>query len=512
MRLRTILCGAAGIAVGLAIALLFRPEGLSVQAVYALGILVGAIVWWVSGILPEYVTGLIMAALFIVVAGVPTETVFSSFSDSTWWLLLAAFGLGLGMQKSGLLKRMALGVLRLFPRTFKSQVAGLIAAGTLVGPFIPSMSAKAVMLGPLAMSLSDSMGFARLGKQADGLFLAMFTGVRNLGPVVISASFMGYGLLGLLPEDVQQQFDLVHWALSMLPWFIVVTLLNYLAIVLLYSPRGERRTHAGGSACEAAGAAGSACQVSDEATSPSAACDSARSSDSSAGEAPSGASAGDAPHDEDLGRMSLHERQMAVIMVACVALWVLEPVTHIASHVVALAALAATVACGIFNKADFRSGIAWESLVFIGTVLGLSSVFAYLGIDTWIVSTCQPVFLMLAANPFLFVAGIGVITVLMRFVIVSEMAYMNIFMAFMVPLSLGLGISPWVVGVSVYAMVNPWFALYQNSIYLTAFYAVDGQMVRHVDMAKYCVLYVLICLAGLMVSVPIWQGMGLFSV
>lgn len=60
-------------------------------------------------------------------------------------------------------------------------------------------------------------------------------------------------------------------------------------------------------------------------------------------------------------------------------------------------------------------------------------------------------------------------------------------------------------------MVNPWFTRYQNPVYLAAFYSVDGQMVRHVDMAKYCVVYVAICMAGLAASVPFWQALGYFS-
>ena len=105
----------------------------------------------------------------------------------------------------------------------------------------------------------------------------------------------------------------------------------------------------------------------------------------------------------------------------------------------------------------------------------------------------------------------GVVTIVLRFVIVSEMAYVNIVMVFLIPLALAQGINPWVVGFAVYATVNPWFVLYQNPIYLAAFYSVDGEMVRHADMAKYCVLYMVFCLIGLACSVPYWQWMGLFG-
>ena len=129
-----------GFAVGAAVPLLCPIDGLTFQATCGLGILLGAIIWWICKVLPEYATALLMAVLFMVVADVPTASVFSAFTTSTWWLLLAAFGLGLGMRASGLLKRMALAILKVFPHTYRAQVMGLLAAGTLIGPFVPSMS------------------------------------------------------------------------------------------------------------------------------------------------------------------------------------------------------------------------------------------------------------------------------------------------------------------------------------------------------------------------------------
>lgn len=455
---------AAGVAAGLALGFAHPFAELSIQANAALGILLGAIVWWVVGLVPEFVTALIMAVLFIVVAQVPADVTFSAFSNSTWWLLVAAFCLGLGLQKSGLMRRMALGILRIFPRTFRAQSAGLLAAGTLIGPFIPSMAAKAAMLAPLSMGISDSLGYERKSPQANGLFLAMFLGIRNVGPAVISASFLGYGILALLPEEVAAQFDLLHWLVAALPWFIVITVVTYLLINVFYAPKGA-----------------SAKKTTDA-----------------------------APAIETLGPWSSQEKIMLVIMICTVGLWVSEPLHHLPAYIVALSAAAISAVCGIFSSKDFRSGIAWDSLIFIGAAMGLAEVFGYLGIDVWIVNACQGLFETLAQNPYAFVLGIGIITAALRFIVVSEMAYLNIFLAFMVPLSVGFGINPWIVGFCTYALVNPWFVPYQNSIYLTAYYATDGEMVNHAPLALFCIPYIALCLIGLVISVPYWQWMGLF--
>lgn len=200
---------------------------------------------------------------------------------------------------------------------------------------------------------------------------------------------------------------------------------------------------------------------------------------------------------------------MAAIMAACVALWVTEPLHGIASHIVAIGAMVAMVAAGVVDAKELCRGLAWDSLIFIGCVLGLAGVFAYLGIDQWIIASCAPALTALASNPYLFVVGICLVTIALRFVIVSEMAYINIFMAFMVPMVMALGISPWVVGVCVYAVVNPWFVLYQNPIYLSAYYATEGQMASQPASALYCAVYLALCILGLLASVPLWQGMGL---
>ena len=466
-----------GVAVGGAVYVLGEGVGLTQQGLACLAILCWAIVWWVASVLPEYATGLLMVAAFAVIGGVSTSVSLAAFSTSTWWLLVAAFALGAGMKGSGLMRRMALGIVRRLPPTFAAQAAGIMAAGTLLGPLVPSMAAKCSMLAPISMSIGDALGYPRQGRQMQGLFLAMLTGVRNAGPAFISASVVGYALWGLLPAEVQAQFDMLHWLIAALPWLAVVTALNLVAIIVLYRPKG----------------------------SPAAGREGAGAAANSVGAAPS-----PSPIPEP-GPMSIAERQMLAIVLITVGLWATQSLHGIPSHLVALVAVVAMAALGILTKTSLKTDIAWDSLIFIGIVIGLANVFSAAGIDSWVVATAGPLFERLAANPYAFVIGIGVSTILLRFLIVSEMAYLNIVMAFLIPLSMQMGISPWVVGFAVYATVHPWFALYQNPVYLAAYYSVDGQMARHSSLAAYCALYMLTCLAGLAACVPYWQFLGLFG-
>lgn len=473
---------AAGVIAGVAVAVAMPAAGLNPHAAQAFGILIWAIVWWVLRIFPEMVTAFIMAVLFIAVAGIPIETVFASFTGETWWLLFAAFGLGVGMKQSGLVTRIAHFVLEKFPATFKAQVAAIIASGTVIGPLIPSMSAKLAVITPLSFGIGESLGYEPKSRQMNGLFLAALTGVRTVGPAIISACVIGYALLSFYPDDVQARFNMVNWFIAALPWFVLVTLINYAVIIAAYGPKGECKRKRTAKAEDAL-------------------------------EEEHGASEGPAKRvqQKDLGPMSAAEKKMLVIILATVALWVLEPLHGIPSVAVGLAGVACQLGFGVCSLKEFRSSLNWESLLFIGTAMGLATVFSYTGIDAWVVNLVGPVMQRLAFSPFAFIAGVALATVVLRFVIASEMAFINIFMAFMAPMAVSLGINPWVVGFAVYAMVNPWFLMYQNPIYMAAFYSVDGRMVNHGPMAAYCGAYLAICLFGLMASVPYWLMTGVYA-
>ena len=371
-----------GLVLGAAFVLLFPDVGLDGQGVRCLGILAGAIVWWVCGVLPEYATGLVMVVLFAVVADVGVTTSMSGFASETWWLLVGAFGLGAGMKLSGLMERMARAVVRTFPNTFAAQVAGLVAAGTIVGPLVPSLAAKVSILEPIALGIGEALGYERFGKPMQGLFLAVFTSVRSIGLLAVSASIVGYAFLATFPDDVKAQFDMAHWALAALPWFVVATILNYVALVAIYRPRPSATSDELDGACNPELAAAPA---------------------------------------EDAGTkpfpMSRHEKQMCSIILIAVALWATQPLHGIDPHIVALAGFACTVACGILGPRGMRESISWEALVFIGTAFGLFAVFAEVGIQDWLVAVASPAFEALVGNPYLFVLGIGLLTVMIRFVI-----------------------------------------------------------------------------------------------
>ena len=461
--MKKIVLACLGIVLGVLSALLLTEFGLSTEAAAALGILIWAVIWWIFKIIPDYVTALIMAVLLICFSKLQPQTVFSAFSTTSWWLLLTAFALSAGVSSSGLLNRVSLHILKLFPGSFKWQTAGMLAVGCVTAPFIPSLSAKATMIAPLSMAVSRSMGYAQGGKEDRGLFLSMIVGIRNPAPLFISGSVLGYALLGFMPENIQERFTMGRWFLAVLPWFLLVSILNYICIVKIYGPKNEIAHSKEG--------------LSEEL--------------------------------KELGPMNGKEKAMLGILLVTMLMWVTESVHNIPSYIIAILALSAMHMFNIIDRNSFRSNISWDYLIFMGIVLGISSCFGVLGINEWIISLCGSAIKKLAMIPCLFLLGIGLLTIVSRFVIVSELTFMNIFMVFLVPIAMEAGINPWVAAITVYFFVTPWFFLYQNPVYMAGYYAVGGAMINEREGAKYCFVYMLICAASLIAVLPLWNLAGI---
>ena len=145
---KRIIGGITGLTIALVMAIIEPLAGLTHPAMVGLGIFFCAVVFWIFEVFPDYVTALLMCGAWAGTGIVPFKTAFAQFSSDTWFLLIAAFGLG--WRRSGLLNRVSLKVMELFPATFKGQTA-LVAAGNLIGPMIPSVTAaKCAMAAPFA--------------------------------------------------------------------------------------------------------------------------------------------------------------------------------------------------------------------------------------------------------------------------------------------------------------------------------------------------------------------------
>ena len=451
-----------GIVVGTIIFNMNPLSGLTAPAMKALGIFIWAVIFWIFEVVPNYITALMMCGLWVVFKIVPFPKAFASFSSTTIWLLISAMGMGVAMKKSGLLERAALNIINIFPGTFKGMTLALLTSGTIVAPMVPSQDAKCVIASPLVKSISEMMGYESKSRGAAGMFAAMFIGFGATGPMFLSGSFVCYLLLGLLPKGFQEQFTWMTWFQSIWPWGLVLLIGSYFAIQYLYAPKEEKHLQAG--------------YISEQLS--------------------------------KLGPITRDEKITLIVVLAALILWMTQSIHGINSTLVAIAAMSVLVCCKVFNRQDFRLGIPWEAICFVGGIVNLASVLPAVKVDKWIGNILGPYIAPLISNMYLFIVVSAIVLYLIRFVLVSQVAAMTIFVMMVTPFALQIGVNPWVPAVIAMTSIFVWNVIYQNTPFLVGFYAADG-MVSFKQMVKMSIAYMIISVLGLLACVPVWKFLGL---
>lgn len=455
---------AIAVAAGLIVMFLPPPTGLTQQSMQVIGLLLWAIINWILLPMPEHVTALIMCSMWVILKIVTFGEAFAQFSGTTVWLVIGVLGIGAAVTKCGLLTRIALLTMKLFPATFRGQVMALLGAGTVVAPLIPSTTAKISIVGPMVSAMGQELGLEKRSKGMGGLMVAMYTGFCLTGPVFLSASFFGYIILAALPPEVQMQFGWGQWFVAVIPWAIVMLVLSYFAITRMYKPATKA-------------------ELSKEMIKKKLA---------------------------DLGPMKREEKITLIVLFVAIVFWVLERTINIPAVIPALLALSILTATGVFTAQDYATKIPWHIITFIGGIMAAASVLAKVGVNDWIAQTFGPFMGNLTSSPYIFIPIVAVFIFLARFVVVDIVMPLTLFTVLLTPFCVSAGMSPWVCGFMVYVMNMVWAVKFQNPNYLIGFTAAGGEeTIGFAQTAKYSLVYVVIAIIGLVVSIPYWQLLGI---
>jgi len=454
----------ASVVLGAWVALLTPPEGLTPAAMHALGIVVWSVGWWVGMVVPEYVTGLLMCALWVAFKVVPFDKAFYNFSTSGWWIMVGAFGLGAVAGRTGLLRRISLWVISLFPSTFAGQVIGLMGSGTIISPLVPSMNAKAALASPIALAISDSLGIERKTAGAAGLFGACYTGFVLMGHMFLSGSFSHYVLIATMPKEYQN-VSWLDWMLYALPWGVCTFLLMTLTIIFFFKPKTPVRLPKGFGAEQLA----------------------------------------------KIGPTSRDEKIVLMVLCGALALWMTESLHGINSGVVAVLAMCSLLGLGTMTRDDFKNGIEWPAVMFVGSIFNMATVISNLKIDKYLAGVLKPMLASVLSDPALFVVCLAVGIFAIRFIVTSMTSGAVIYCLILAPILPQFGIHPWIVIFISFTAAGLWMLGYMNTIYLCGVFSTKGEMTRHSDMMKLNFAYMAILIIGCLVSIPYWRMIGLIK-
>src|SRR5437762_4487465 len=406
-----------------------QPDiGLEPQGTQLLGLLCLTLIYWVFWVFPDYGVALMFALGLILSDLAKPDVVFSGFASTTWFMTLGVLGLGAAMTGSGLFYRLSLQLVRFFPLNYYWQLVALGFMGIIVMALIPQQSARTAIISQMLLNLSDSLGYKNPSNASTGLFVASFLGLGQLGFLFLTGSTTSLIAWGLLPDDVRAQFTWGYWFIAALPPTLVVIIVILLCTIFLYRPESQPKI--------------SYTMVQTQLN--------------------------------ILGPLSYKEWISLVVLLFTVTGWLTAPYHGIDGAWIAIIAFATLVNTGIIDWNMLRKGIDWELLIHMGVTLAIPTLLKQAKIDQWLVDVMSPLILPFMDSPVWFFLIIALLTYALKLIFTSFLAVVTLSVA-LLPLSIDVGMSPWIIAMVVLIASEVWFFPFQVDWHMLAYSTTYGK-------------------------------------
>lgn len=147
------------IIVGLVIWVIPPPTGVEVQAWHLLAIFVATIVGIIAKPLPMGAVAMLGIAATALTSTLTIREALSGFGNTTIWLIVIAFFVARGFNKTGLGSRIGYMFMRAFGKRTLGLSYGLIATEMILAPAIPSSTARGGgVIYPILLSVAEAYG------------------------------------------------------------------------------------------------------------------------------------------------------------------------------------------------------------------------------------------------------------------------------------------------------------------------------------------------------------------
>jgi DASS family divalent anion:Na+ symporter len=444
------------------IALPSPPEGLSRAGQLALALLAASVPLMVLEVIADHLVAVFLVVGWAAMGLVPGRVALSGYANTTWFVVLAILGIGVGIGRTGLLYRCVLSLANKAPRGLIAQALTLAAAGLLFTPSMPNATSRMALSSPVGLEMVDAFGLARRGPSSVIVGIATLLGFGLMGTLFLTGTSSGLLVHSVLPADVQAQFSFLPWIIGALPLHATLFVITLAAAVWKFRE-------------------GAGIKVSNQLL---------------------------RAQTEALGKPSSGEWISGVVMVLLIAGLITEPWHGVNAAWIAGAGLLILGSLGVVDANSFRSGINWSFVIFFGAITSLGDVFTTLKVDAWMGDALSRVLAPLAGVPTLFLVGFAVAGILMSFVVRWQAASVLLTIV-MGPPAAAIGINPFVIGIIALTATNLWIFPYQSTIYLALYSGVDGRLFSHEQIRPIAVVYAVAVVIGVLVSVPFWRAMGL---
>ena len=220
----------AACAAGLALTLAPAPAGWPPAVWPTAGVMVLCVGLWATAVIPEYLTAIIFCFLAVTVAGAAPDVVFAGFSSTAGWLVFGGLIIAASVQVTGLGTRIATAAVAWFGRSYRGLLWRIVLTAALMGFIVPSNMSRVLVMLPIFLSMGERLGFDRGSNGRTGITLAVAAGSIYPSFGILTAAVPNVVMLGAAESIHGIQITYGEYFLMHFP---VISVVNLIALPLL---------------------------------------------------------------------------------------------------------------------------------------------------------------------------------------------------------------------------------------------------------------------------------------
>ena len=231
--------------------LLPTPVGLTTAGHRMLGILIFAVIVWISETVTYPVSAAVIATLMLVCLGFSPDLkdparmlgtseavkmTFAGISSSGTVLVGAALFLAAAMMHTGLDKRIALVILSKVGARTNRILAGMIFVGFVLAFFVPSTTARVGCLAPIVLGIIAAFGLKRSSRFAALLMIATVhaASIWNIG--IKTAAAQNMVAIGFIEKQLGSTVTWFEWFVAAAPYAAIMSVILYFVCMKVLPP------------------------------------------------------------------------------------------------------------------------------------------------------------------------------------------------------------------------------------------------------------------------------------
>ncbi|ASM39451.1 DASS family sodium-coupled anion symporter [Campylobacter sp. RM12327] len=357
-----------------------NPSDLPIAGQRMIGILVFAIIVWMSECMSYPVSAFVILSLMAFGLGVAPsienpqimmgtskaiKIALSGFSNSSWALVMAALFLSAAMIITGLDKRIALFVMSKIGTKAKHMVVGVILVGCILSFFVPSTTARVSCVVPIVIGIIRAFG-VKAGSTFAAIMMIAVAQADSLWNVgVKTAAAQNMVMIGFVKDILKTDISWFEWFIAAAPFSAVMSIILYITLIKILPPEID--------------------------------------------EIPGGQTA-IKKMKEEMGPISINEKKLMVISCILLFFWATEKTLHpfdTASVTIAGIAIMFLPKIGVMDWKNAVGKINWGTIILFGVGISLGTALLQTKAAVWLANYFVSIFGLNSMSALMLVAILG---------------------------------------------------------------------------------------------------------